>query len=348
MQRCISLASAGLGKVAPNPMVGAVLVYGEEVLGEGYHEKYGEAHAEVNAINAAIAAGHESKLPGSTMYVSLEPCAHFGKTPPCTDLVIKHKIPRVVVGCRDPFEKVNGKGIEKLIKAGVDVVVGVLEKECRLSNRRFFTSEEKKRPYVILKWAQTRDGIIGNSPAGEGNAAGRLYITNEAANRLVHKWRSEEMSIMVGTNTALRDDPQLTTRLWAGASPIRMVVDLDLKLPLSLKIFDGETKTVIFNAVRSEEKGRLLFCKVSRNEDLIPQVLKALHELRIQSVLVEGGALLLQSFIDAGVWDEARVITNKALVAGEGIHAPVLKDHTLSVNADLVHDHLQVFTPSNQ
>ena len=250
MHRCLELAGHGSGYVSPNPMVGAVLVHSGRIIGEGYHQRYGQAHAEVNCIDS-VSETDRRLIGESTLYVSLEPCAHFGKTPPCTDLIIKHKIPKCVVGCRDPFKEVDGKGIEKLRAAGVHVEVGVLEKECKELNKRFFTFHTEHRPYIILKWAQTGDGFIAGplnpsaswrrtfEDSGETKVIQeRLLISNEYSNRLVHKWRSEEASILVGTNTALLDDPELTTRLWTGPSPVRIVLDMNLRLPSSLKMFN--------------------------------------------------------------------------------------------------------------
>jgi len=315
--RCLELARLGNGHVAPNPMVGAVLVYEDRIIGEGYHMKYGQAHAEVNCI-AAVKDEDRELIPQSTIYVSLEPCAHFGKTPPCADLIIRERIPRVVVGCRDPFPLVDGKGIEKMRAAGISVEVGVLEKECMELNRRFFTFNTQHRPYIVLKWAQSMDGKMG------GGAGGRVLISNEYTNRLVHKWRSEEAAILVGTNTALLDDPALTVRLWKGPDPIRLVIDKDLRLPASLRLFDGEVRTVVFNLEKHEEQGNLQYYQLAEDSSLVQQLVVALHQLKIQSVLVEGGAALLQSFIDEGYWDEARIITNETLQIPRGLASPML------------------------
>lgn len=320
MYRCLQLAQKGAGDVAPNPMVGAVLVYSGIIIGEGYHQQYGQAHAEVNCINS-VTATNKALIPKSTLYVSLEPCAHFGKTPPCADLIIKNNIPKVVIGCRDSYKEVAGKGIEKLKAAGVEVMVGILENKALDLNKRFFTFHEKQRPYIILKWAQSRDKKIGSIDNK------RIFISNAITNRLVHQWRSEEAAIMVGTNTALQDDPSLTTRLVTGKNPVRLVIDMDLKLPDTLHLFDGSVKTVVFNAVKEEEQGQLLFSKMNTNESIIPQILNTLYRQQIQSVIIEGGATLLQSFIDAGVWDEARVITNAHLEIGNGVAAPQLKNY---------------------
>ena len=318
MQRCLQLAAMGAGQVAPNPMVGAVLVYNDRIIGEGYHQKYGQAHAEVNCINS-VAEAEKGLIESSAMYVSLEPCAHFGKTPPCADLIIKNKISNVVIGCRDSFAAVDGKGIERLKAAGVDVTLGILENECRELNKRFFTFHEKQRPYIILKWAQSSDGKIG---AGNGE---RVFISNEFTNRLVHRWRSEEASILVGTNTALLDDPALTARLYSGNNPVRLVIDMDLKLPSTLQLFDGSVNKIVFNQHKQEAGEMLSFYKIDKAERLIPQILNALYKLQLQSVIIEGGAKLLQSFINENAWDEARVITNTEMKIDEGINAPILQ-----------------------
>jgi len=321
MHRCLELAELGAGHTAPNPMVGAVLVHGDRIIGEGYHQQYGQAHAEVNCIRSV----KEEDLPlirQSTIYVSLEPCAHFGKTPPCADLIIAEKIPRAVIGCRDPFDKVNGKGIERLKAAGVEVELGILEKECTGLNKRFFTFNTLHRPYILLKWAQSADGKLARHDRN------RVFISNEYTNRLAHRWRTEEASILVGANTARWDDPALTARLWKGPDPVRLVLDKDLHLPAGLRLFDGQARTIVFNTKKHGDGAApgLSYYKLSPGNSLIPQVLQALYELRIQSVLVEGGATLLQSFIGEGCWDEARVITNEELHIGEGLPAPAMQD----------------------
>jgi diaminohydroxyphosphoribosylaminopyrimidine deaminase/5-amino-6-(5-phosphoribosylamino)uracil reductase len=323
MWRCLELARLGAGHTAPNPMVGAVLVYEDRVIGEGYHQLYGKAHAEVNCVNSV----KEEDVPlisKATIYVSLEPCAHYGKTPPCADLILAKGIPKVVVGCRDPFPEVNGKGIEKLRAAGVEVTVGVLEAECTRLNKRFFTFNTLHRPYVLLKWAQSANGRIAGAGSYAGAGAGRVLISNEYTNRLVHKWRSEEAAILVGTRTALADDPSLTVRLWNGPDPIRLVIDKELQLPASLRLFDGKVKTIVFNMLRHEEGENLFYYQLANDNSLVHQIGQALYQLKIQSVLVEGGARLLQSFIDEGYWDEARVITNNELELPGGLPAPEL------------------------
>ena len=340
MQRCLELAKLGAGNVAPNPMVGAVLVCNDKIIGEGWHQQYGEAHAEVNAIHQAVQNG-QMDLSQSTLYVSLEPCAHFGKTPPCTDLIIQHKIPKVVIGCRDLFKEVNGKGIEKLKAAGVEVESGVLVNECKELNKRFLTFYTTHRPYVVLKWAQTGDGKIAT-----GNNE-RLLISNEYSNRLVHQWRSEEAAILVGTNTALQDNPDLTTRLWPGNSPVRLVVDMELRLPSSLKIFNQHVRTIIFNSVKHEEERSLSYYQVTNDTSLVHQIMNALYKLKIQSVLVEGGARLLQSFIDEGIWDEARVINNEQLIMNNGLKAPVLENAKKIAEVKLLSDTIEFYKPKH-
>ena len=335
MHRCIELAGRAAGHVAPNPMVGAVLVHEGRVIGEGWHERFGEAHAEVNCINNAKKQGNGELISKSAMYVSLEPCAHYGKTPPCADLIVKSKIPSVVIGCRDPFAEVNGKGIEKLRAAGVEVHVGLLEKESIDLNKRFFTFHKEKRPYIILKWAETANGKIGHAN-GE-----RLYITNEISNRLVHRWRSEEAAILVGTNTALQDDPLLTNRHWHGPTPLRLVIDHQLRLPHNLKLMNGEVKTIIFNSKKQEEQRNLVYHKVKDRN--LEELLQAMYELKIQSVMVEGGSKLTQSFIDAGYWDEARVLRNRSMVIDAGIEAPVLYKGELERRMEMGEDEVSFF-----
>lgn len=314
MHRCLELAGNGLGQVAPNPMVGSVIVYGEEILGEGYHAVYGEAHAEVNAIGAVK---RKDLLSRSTLYVNLEPCAHQGKTPPCADTIIKHGIPRVVIGTGDPYPEVAGKGIEKLRASGIEVVVNVLEEECKELNRRFFSFHRKKRPYVILKWAQTLDGFLGRFP----DSAEDKWITNEQSKRLVHKWRSEEQAILVGTNTALQDNPHLTTRLYEGKHPLRVVLDRRGRIPASHHLLDGETPTLVITEMSQPARNNVEHAAIDFSEDPLPQILDVLTGKAIQSVIVEGGKQLLDSFIAANLWDEARVfIGNKTF--HEGIPAP--------------------------
>jgi diaminohydroxyphosphoribosylaminopyrimidine deaminase/5-amino-6-(5-phosphoribosylamino)uracil reductase len=337
MQRCLQLAGLGEGAVAPNPMVGAVLVHDGAVIGEGYHKRFGVAHAEVACLQS-VRPAHQHLIAQATLYVSLEPCAHFGKTPPCADLIIHHKIPRVVVGCADPFGLVAGKGIQKLRDAGTDVTVGVLEKECRTLNKRFVLLQAEQRPYILLKWAQTADGKIG------GENYKRVSVSNAYTNRIVHRWRSQNMAILVGTNTALFDDPELTTRLWPGKNAIRCVLDKTLRLPASLKLFDGQHQTVVFNHVKQQEHLNLLYCRLNSDAAIVQAIVAALAELKIQSVMIEGGAQLLQSFINAGLWDEANIITNQEMSLGKGVAAPQLQQHRLMqterIFSDVIHTYV--------
>lgn len=333
MHRCLELASQAAGHTAPNPMVGAVLVHDRRIIGEGFHRQYGGPHAEPNCIDSVQEADRHL-IPQSTLYVSLEPCAHFGKTPPCADLILRHRIPEVVIACRDPFVEVDGKGMEKLQKAGIKVTLGVLEKEATELNKRFFTFHQQHRPYIILKWAQTANGKIGNQDHS------RLHISGELTNRLVHQWRSEEAAILVGTNTALVDDPRLNARLWSGPDPIRLVVDMDLRLPANLHLFDKKTKTIVFNSRQHVEEANLQYYQITKDVSLVHQIANALYQQKILSVLVEGGARLLQSFIEEDYWDEVRIITNEALHVEDGIPAPVLRAaaivHTEKLGTDTI------------
>ena len=340
MQRCLQLAQLGAGSVMPNPMVGAVLVHNHMIIGEGYHQQYGQAHAEVNCINNVKEADRHL-INQSTLYVSLEPCNHFGKTPPCTDLISKHQIPEVVIACTDPFEKVNGSGIKKLQAAGIKVIEGILKEEAAELNKRFFTFHKKQRPYIILKWAQSSNLKIAN----ENFEA--IKISNEITNRLVHKWRSEEAAILVGTNTALHDNPALTTRLWPGKNPVRIVIDRQLKLPAHLQLFDGSTATIVINTIKQAESTNTFFYKIAEEENLLTALMNLLYHQQLSSLIVEGGALLLQSFIDAGLWEEARIITNNELIIDNGIQSPVLKNNKLITTEHLLSDSIQVYTNKN-
>jgi diaminohydroxyphosphoribosylaminopyrimidine deaminase / 5-amino-6-(5-phosphoribosylamino)uracil reductase len=326
MQRCLELALLGLGNVAPNPLVGCVITYQDKIIGEGYHQGFGKAHAEVNAINSVE---DQSLLPHSTLYVNLEPCCHFGKTPPCTNLIIHKAIKRVIIGCSDPFGEVAGKGISTLKDHGVDVTVDVLGEDSRQLNKRFFTFQEKKRPFIILKWAQTADGFI-DAPRHPLSGIRPAWITSEKLRMLVHKWRSEEPSILVGTNTALRDDPQLNVRAWSGKQPLRLVIDRQLKLPQYLKLFDNSSPTIVFNEIKDEKLGNTEWIKIPCEQDnnLWP-ILQVLYSRGIQSVFVEGGQKLFQSFIEQGLWDEARVFQGPQFF-GQGVRAPSIKPSSLS------------------
>ncbi len=339
MQRCLELASRGAGKVAPNPMVGAVLLYDDRIIGEGYHESYGQAHAEVNCIQS-VHPLDQALIEKSTLYVSLEPCAHHGKTPPCTELIIRYKIPRVVIACNDPYQEVNGKGIELLKTAGVEVTVGVLESAAKILNQRFICCQEKKRPYIILKWAQSADGKI----AANGNH--RTYISNEYTNILVHRWRSEEAAILVGAGTAIMDNPALTVRAWKGNNPLRLLIDRNLKTPASAQLLDQSVPTIVFNSIKESTITNLRYCLIKQTDDFIPAMLEILMKEKIQSILVEGGAEILNAFIQKGLWEEARIITNTALQIGQGLAAPILKDAFLKEAFQLHTDHIQFYQPS--
>lgn len=335
MERCLLLAGHGLGSVSTNPLVGCVIVHNGQIIGEGYHKRYGEAHAEVNAINSVK---DKSLLPESTLYVNLEPCAHYGKTPPCADLIVEHDIKKVVIGTVDTFSEVAGKGIEKLERVGIDVVTGVLEPQCRYINRRFFTYNEKKRPYIVLKWAETADSYIGRGEA-DNNLDKR--ISNAFTDITAHRWRTEEDAIMVGTNTALLDNPSLTARLWEGRSPVRVVIDFNLKTPATHNIYNTAVKTIVVNAQKEEKIGNLIFAKTAGRS--IEEIVETLYKHKIQSIIVEGGAMLLQSFIDAELWDEARIIkANKHW--GNGIKAPKIKGSVFSDEA-IDMDKLTVLIP---
>lgn len=314
MARCLQLAVQGCGMTAPNPMVGAVLVHQNEIIGEGFHRQFGGPHAEVECIRS-VPEGKRELISESTLYVSLEPCNHFGKTPPCTELILEYQIPKVVIGCIDRSPGVNGEGLRRLSEAGVEVIAGVMEREAQFLNRRFFTFHERQRPYVILKWAQTAGGVMGVT--GE-----RLKISNAITDRKVHQWRSEESAILVGTKTALLDNPHLTTRLWPGNNPIRIVIDRELVLPGSLHLFDSQAPVWIFNRKREGDEGHVKYIHCGTEDNLTPFILTELHKRNILSLLVEGGAFTLQSFLDSGLWDEARLIVNRELDLSEGLHAP--------------------------
>jgi diaminohydroxyphosphoribosylaminopyrimidine deaminase / 5-amino-6-(5-phosphoribosylamino)uracil reductase len=318
MQRCLQLAILGAGNVAPNPMVGSVLVHNNSIIGEGYHREFGQAHAEVNCINS-VPKALRGKICESTIYVSLEPCTHFGKTPPCTDFIIQHKIPSVVIACKDSFEKVDGSGIQKLKAAGIKVTTGILEREALDLNRRFFTFHKEQRPYIILKWAQSSDLKIANHK-------GPTKISGMITDRLVHKWRAEESAIMVGTHTAIEDDPHLTTRYWPGKSPVRVVIDKLLKIPQTSHLLDNSIPTIVVNTVKQEEAGNTLYYKTGADEDFLAITVNILRQRNLISLIVEGGCRLLQSFIDKGLWDEIRIITNTKMRIGKGVDAPRILD----------------------
>lgn len=317
MARALQLASSGLGSVAPNPMVGAVIVYKGKIIGEGFHQYYGGHHAEVNAVKSVQ---DKSKLKDSTLYVNLEPCNHTGLTPPCTNLILENKIPRVVIGQPDPHSLVGGRGIERLKANGVDTITGVLEKESRELNRRFNTFHENSRPYIILKWAMTADGFV-DIIRKSSDPIGPNWITDEYCRRIVHKWRSEESAILAGTLTALKDNPKLNVRSWTGNNPLRIVLDRRLILPEYLHLMDGSIPTIVYSSAEKEGRENLDYVKMEFDDNILESILADLHKRNIQSVIIEGGPKLLTSFIEKGLWDEARVFTGP-MKFGNGVKAP--------------------------
>lgn len=336
IKRCIELAKNGLGTTYPNPLVGSVIVHKDKIIGEGWHQKSGEAHAEVNAVNSVK---DKSLLKKSSIYVSLEPCSHYGKTPPCSDLIIAKGIKKVIIGTVDPFAEVAGRGIKKLMEAGCEVQVGVLEKECQELNKRFFTFHQKKRPFIILKWAQTADGFIAPKIQKKREP---VWITNQYSKQLVHKWRSEEQTILVGTNTAIADNPKLNTRLWEGENPVRVVIDKDLKIPNESALFDGSIKTIILTDKVKPTGHNLIFEQIDFKKDLPQQICEVLYKHQLQSVIIEGGAKTLQTFIDADLWDEARVFTGISEFH-QGIKRPGFSGKIIS-EISLERDILKVYT----
>ena len=336
MRRCIQLAELGAGNVAPNPMVGAVLVYNNQIIGEGYHAHYGQAHAEVNCIKS-VADLNRKFISKSTLYVSLEPCAHFGKTPPCVDLIIENKIPSVIVGCTDSYEKVNGTGIKKMIATGIKVDVGILENECRILNKRFFTFHTKKRPYLILKWAQSQDGFIA------GKNLTTTKISNIYTDKLVHKWRAQEAAILVGANTVRNDNPHLTTRKWLGKNPVRIIIDEHLKLDGNPNVLNDESHTIIINSRKKFSCRNIEYLKINFEKSVVKSTLDCLYNKQLSSVIIEGGSKTLQSFIDAGLWDEARVITNTDLFLNAGLLSPVFSYQKLQHSFNISGDKIDIF-----
>ena len=314
MRRCIELAGNGEGYVAPNPLVGCVIVQDGRIIGEGYHRQYGEAHAEVNAI---ASVSDPALLKTSTLYVSLEPCSHWGKTPPCADLIISKGIPRVVVGMVDPYAEVAGNGIRKLREAGIEVEVGILENECRELNRKFITVQEKKRPYVTLKWAQTVDGYLDNNRPANVPAT---WMTGPVAKTLVHRLRAQSASILAGTNTIQRDNPSLSVRESAGPNPLRVILDRTLRLNPESRVFDGEAPILVITdslnaSAATQRYPRCEIVEINFSGSVPEQVLRLLYDRKIQSLFVEGGEQTLRSFIEADVWDEGYVFISSLRVA---------------------------------
>ncbi|WP_057937052.1 bifunctional diaminohydroxyphosphoribosylaminopyrimidine deaminase/5-amino-6-(5-phosphoribosylamino)uracil reductase RibD [Algoriphagus resistens] len=331
MQRALELAEFGRGKVSPNPMVGCVIVHQDKIIGEGYHEDYGKEHAEVNAVNSVE---NQEQLAEATVYVTLEPCAHFGKTPPCANLLVEKKVKKVIIAAFDTNPLVGGKGIRILQEAGIEVETGFLEKEARAQNKRFFTMIEKNRPYVILKWAQTLDGFVAREDFSS------KWITNASSRQLVHKWRAEEDAILVGKNTAKYDDPSLNVRDWIGKNPLRLVIDSKMELPNSLKLFDEAVPTVCYNSQRTEVKGTLEYVKLNPGFH-VKDILEDLHQRKIQSLIVEGGSYLLNKFLVSELWDEARVFTS-SITFGNGIKAPI-PPAPVSETFEVLEDTLRIY-----
>jgi diaminohydroxyphosphoribosylaminopyrimidine deaminase/5-amino-6-(5-phosphoribosylamino)uracil reductase len=331
MRRALELAEWGRGNVSPNPMVGCVIVHDGQIIGEGYHKVYGGPHAEVNAVNSVK---NPELLPESTVYVTLEPCAHYGKTPPCANLLVEKRVKKVVIAAFDSNPLVGGKGIQILKDAGIEVETGILEQEARSQNRRFFTQIEKKRPYVILKWAQTLDGFVARKDYSS------KWISNSLSRQQVHKWRAEEDAILVGSNTAHYDDPSLNVRDWVGKNPLRLVIDRQLQLSPELKLFDHGIPTICYNLKKSEINGNLEWKKLSPKFE-IQEILDDLQERKIQSLIVEGGSFLLNKFIESELWDEARVFTSQVKFL-EGIKAPQIS-HPASERVNFLEDELAIY-----
>jgi diaminohydroxyphosphoribosylaminopyrimidine deaminase/5-amino-6-(5-phosphoribosylamino)uracil reductase len=328
MLRSIELAERGAGFVSPNPLVGCVIVHQEKIIGEGFHQRFGEAHAEVNAIRSVK---NKALLKDSTLYVTLEPCCHHGKTPPCTDLIIQHKIPRVVIGSVDPYEKVSGLGIVQLRNAGIDVQVGLMESETNWLNRRFFTFVQKKRPYIILKWAESADHFLAPDASAMSAEAfnEKRHITGFIVQKLVHRWRSIEDAILVGTNTIISDNPSLNVRAWEGRNPLRIAIDRQLRIPLTAKIYDRSQQTLIFNEVKDENTENLRFVRMDFQKNSWPNIFQVLFDSGIQSLIVEGGAYTLNNLILQNYWDEMQVFTTPKYLHA-GVKAPEVAGQSIS------------------
>ncbi len=334
MQRALDLAEMGRGNVSPNPMVGCVIVCNDKIIGEGYHIKYGEAHAEVNAINSVK---DKSLLPFSTVYVTLEPCSHFGKTPPCVDLLIKENVAEVIICNSDPFHEVNGKGIEKLNQAGIKVQLNTLSPKGEWLNKRFFTLLVKKRPYIILKWAESADGFIAEQNGKP------VTISGGFAQMHSHKWRAEEDAIMVGSQTVLNDNPTLSVRHWSGTNPTRIILFPEIDSSISYNVLDHSVKTIVFSKNENSIDGNLEFIKIQKNN--LAQILETLQERKIQSLIVEGGARLHQLFIDQGIFDEIRIFKSKKVALYTGISAARIPQNLIETeNTDLRTDFLRIFS----
>lgn len=331
MSRCLELAAMGMGSVSPNPMVGAVLVHEDRIIGEGYHERYGQAHAEVNCIKS-VKPEDRHLISDATIYVSLEPCSHHGKTPPCADLIIENKIKTVVTGSHDPNPLVSGKGITRMRAAGIEVIENVLRQECDYQNRRFITFHTQQRPYVILKWAQSAEGYM----AGAGDK--QVWFSDEYSQKLSHKWRTEEDAILIGASTAIIDDPRLTSRLWEGRNPVRILIDPQLRVPETSQIFGEEAMTIVYNEIKEGLDGGNVYIRIRSGQRVVEQVLSDLCRRSIMSVIIEGGAYTLNEFIKAGLWDEARIIQTPVSISA-GIPAPAIKGKIMK-EEQLVNDGL--------
>ena len=333
MQRALELAKLGEGNVSPNPMVGCVITFQDKIIGEGWHQKAGEPHAEVNAVNSLT---NKALLREATAYVTLEPCAHFGKTPPCAALLIKHQFKRVVVGCKDPNPLVAGKGLQMMKESGIQVDFGLLEAECLAINKKFFHSISNKKPYVLLKWAQSKDGFVARENFDS------KWISSSMSRQLVHKWRAEYDAILVGKNTAKYDDPQLDVRTWTGKNPIRVVIDHQLRLDSALKLFDGSIPTLVFNTLKNDQQGKLEFVCLDQDQ-FNSQLLNFLHERGVQSLLVEGGAQTINSFIQEGYWNEAAVFEGNVHFE-KGIVAPDLPRSFSTEELAIADNRLTIYT----
>ncbi|MHA7831454.1 MAG: bifunctional diaminohydroxyphosphoribosylaminopyrimidine deaminase/5-amino-6-(5-phosphoribosylamino)uracil reductase RibD [Flagellimonas sp.] len=338
--RCIELGKKGLGTTAPNPMVGCVIVHDGKIIGEGFTSPYGGPHAEVNAIKSVK---DKHLLSEASLYVTLEPCSHYGKTPPCADLIAKHKLKEVFIGLQDPHDKVAGKGIKKLDDAGCKVTVGILEDECREHHKRFLTFQEKNRPYIILKWAESDDGFIAPDASLRKENPEPFWITNTHSKQLVHQWRSQEQAILVGTKTVLEDNPKLTTRNWAGKDPIRVVLDRDLKIDSSYHVLDASVQTIVLTQMNDQSKYKkgIEYVRVDSSKPLAQQICDVLHQNNITSLIVEGGAKTLQTFIDENLWDEARIFKG-SIRFKKGLPAPKIKG-ILSYRQQILTDTLSLY-----
>jgi diaminohydroxyphosphoribosylaminopyrimidine deaminase/5-amino-6-(5-phosphoribosylamino)uracil reductase len=333
IDKCISLARKGALDVSPNPMVGCVIVNNGEIIGEGYHKEYGKNHAEVNAIHSVK---DKSKLKNSILYVNLEPCCHHGKTPPCTDLIIKYNIPKVVIGCVDTFSKVSGKGIKKLKDNSIEVINGVLEKDCIELNKRFFCYHIKKRPYIILKWAKSKDNFI--APINQEKP---FWMTSEKSKKLVHSWRAEEDAILIGRKTVVADNPSLTVRMCEGKNPIRIIIDKELSLDKKSNVFDDQAETIVFNKIKSAIIDKTTYLKADFN-NLNEDILNQLFNRDILSIIIEGGTITINSFIEKNLYDEIRVFTTDKLLE-KGINSPKLPDINLIKTSTINNDKLEVY-----